>query len=94
MKRDIGITTGQMQRAKRGAFYIWVNSHLQYPMSLAISLKRADLKIVSPHWLDTDKCRAYRQQIIIDHATHLTSKQYDILDKLRDGGIECLIQIW
>lgn len=84
MERGTGLTTKQMKRAKTNAVFIWpTSSSLWYPKKLAAKLGRGDLKIVTPSWLDSESCRARMfSEIIVDHATRLSSKQYDVLDRL------------
>lgn len=45
--RRTGRTTTKMTEAPRGAVYVWLNSILDYPKSLAKKLGREDLVIVS-----------------------------------------------
>jgi len=78
--RGTGRTTKQMQDAPKGAIYIWVNQHLAWPRDLARKLGREDLQIVSPLYVDDFHKLAGRTLtgIVLDHATDLTSRQYDI----------------
>lgn len=71
--RQSGQTTQQMKNAPPGAIYVWVNSHIYYPVQLARSLGRADLKIVSSSWLeDKSKIVGSKDPVIIDHACDIT----------------------
>jgi hypothetical protein len=75
-KRGSGRTTQQMQRAPKGAIYIWCNSHLDYPKRLASQLGRQDLVLVRPDWLSDRRYMGQRLSgIIIDHATTLSEEQ-------------------
>lgn len=49
--RQSGRTTRAMQELPKGAVFVWVNQHLDYPKQLARKLGRDDLQIVSPQWL-------------------------------------------
>lgn len=71
--RGTGQTTKQMREAPRDAIYVWVNSYLDYPRSLARFLGREDLKIVSPGWLCPQSIFGGRHKIVLDHATVLNS---------------------
>ena len=79
------ITTSQMEKAPEGAFYIWLNSDLIYPKTLAHTLNRCDLKIRPISWLTIDHIMAYnRNMLIIDHACKLSKRQIDLLDRIRN----------
>jgi len=71
--RQTGVTTRQITNAPVGAVYVWVNAHLGYPKDLARALKRTDLRIVSPCWLNRPVFGGYF--VILDHAVELTSEQ-------------------
>lgn len=77
--RGTGRTTKQMKSAPLNAIYVWCNGNLYYPKKLANSIGRNDLSIVSP--IDIDhRLRGRRNvNIVIDHATDLTSEQYDFI---------------
>lgn len=77
--RGTGRTTKQMQDAPKGAIYVWVNQHLDYPRDLARKVGREDLQIVSPMYLDYIDKLAGRtiSGILLDHAADLTNRQYD-----------------
>ena len=76
--RGSGRTTAAMKYAPRGAVYIWVNQHLDYPRELAHKLGRDDLVIVGPDWL-TDNCWRGREYpgAVRDHAVEFTLRQWD-----------------
>lgn len=79
MDRGEGTTTGQMQNSPKGAVFVWVNHHLDYPRQLARKLKRDDLKIVSPEWLSDPMRWAGLElsALVLDHAAHLSPRQWD-----------------
>jgi hypothetical protein len=65
-----------------------VNGHLEYPKNLAKSVGREDLEIVSPYWLESDAHRGRRMTgLIIDHAVHLTTRQFDGLELAMRGVV-------
>lgn len=77
MPRGEGTTTAQMTNSPKGAVFVWVNSHLDYPRQLARKLKREDLKIVSPGWLDGMQWAGLELTgLVLDHACDLTSEQW------------------
>ena len=79
-----GITTKQMMDAPKKAIFIWINEDLHYPKSLAKSLGRRDLEIVSPYWLESCAFAGrILSGIIIDHATVFTLEQMCRLDEAR-----------
>lgn len=85
--RQTGITTNQMLNAPKNAFYVWCNSMLSYPRCLAVSLKRDDLKIVSPSWLRSEHICGWNDlNVIIDHAAYnnLSLDQWKILRELKE----------
>lgn len=43
--RGVGITTAQMLKAPKGAYFVWADDILAYPTALAKKLGRHDLKI-------------------------------------------------
>lgn len=84
MARGDGKTTRQMRAAPNGALFVWVNSALHYPRTLAIRLERTDLEIVSPFDLEHDRMRGKTwPAIVIDHAADLTFRQWDGLKRLK-----------
>lgn len=86
--RGVGNTTRQLRSAPQKAVFVWVNHSLHYPRDLARKLQREDIEIVSPDWL-TDKRWAGREfsAIILDHAAHLTSEQWDLLHIVRNTRV-------
>ena len=70
-------TTKQMTDAPLHAVYVWVNGNLDYPKQLAEHLRRTDLRIVTPGWLETPRnWRGYRLTgLVLDHAARLTGEQ-------------------
>ncbi len=78
--RGSGRTTKQILEAPRGAFYVWVNHHLDYPKQLARKLCRDDLRIVSPSFLDGDQWYGWRRPLRLDHACSLTERQAIVAD--------------
>lgn len=88
MARGDGETTRQMMAAPAGAYFVWCNNTLHYPKSLAVQLKRDDLKIVSPEWLDPMRVRGLRVRVVIDHAAYLTPRQCEAVDYLRSVMVQ------
>lgn len=76
--RGGGATTKQLKEAPHGSVFVWVNGNLDYPIQLAKHLGRDDIKIVSPSWVSYKNVAGVRKNIILDHASHLSSKQMDI----------------
>jgi hypothetical protein len=79
MLRQSGVTTKQMQESPINAIFVWCNSDLTYPKQLASDINRADLKIVSPGWLEHASNWRGRKfsGIDTDHALDLTERQLD-----------------
>ena len=66
--RQTGITTRQIKNAPGHAIYVWCNSEIHYPRSLADDLGRKDLSIVRKSWvLNHDNYRGRRLRIVFDH---------------------------
>lgn len=84
--RQSGTTTEQMLKAPDGALYVWGDRHLDYPKALARKLGRTDLMVVSPGWLDGNRWRGIRRQVIIDHyaRTVLTGRQWETIRQIWD----------
>jgi hypothetical protein len=84
-ERGTGRTKAQMLNAPRGAIFVWVNHHLDYPRALARSIGRDDLEFVSPERLEYS-CFDGRElsAVILDHAAHLTSRQWNGLHRARE----------
>ena len=83
--RGNGRTTQQMKYAPKGAIFIWVNEVLSYPIRLARSLNRSDLKIYRPSILEhSAMCLRGLELsgIIVDHAVDLTKGQLRGLEYL------------
>ena len=76
--RGTGRTTKQMQLAPKGAVFVWVNACLSYQKHLASLLKRQDLLIVSPSWLEYPGGYLGKRLpgIVLDHAADLTAEQW------------------
>ncbi|MFX1380784.1 MAG: hypothetical protein ACFFA4_17005 [Promethearchaeota archaeon] len=84
MDRGCGNTAKQISEAPDGAIFVWVNSNIDYPKSLAIFLCREDLEIVSPDWLTSHRYMGRRLSgIVIDHSARLTVRQYEGLESAR-----------
>ncbi len=78
--RGTGRTTKQMKDAPIGAIYVSCHaSATNYDRCLAHKLKRTDLKVVEPSWLDHGWYGKILTGIVIDHAAHLTERQQDSL---------------
>ena len=76
MTRGTGITTQQMISAPRNAVFVWLNSRLSYPKSLANKIGRGDLEIVPPSFLDSDRWHGRRfSAVVLDHAFTFTSRR-------------------
>ena len=72
-ERRTGATTLAMRNAPKGAVYIWPNSHLDYPKTLAAHLGRTDLRIERPDFLDY-RLRGLTAPLVIDHAYNPNSE--------------------
>ncbi len=79
MTRGTGTTMQQMLDAPVGALFVWCNSMLYYPKSLAASLARNDLIIVAPSWLNGRMFGEIAVAVIVDHAAMLTLEQRDFV---------------
>jgi hypothetical protein len=81
MDRGSGKTAKQMKDAPHGAIFIWINGDTCYAKNLALDMGRDDLEIVSPYWLESDKCRGRKLSgVVVDHAAHLNSRQCARMD--------------
>ena len=67
-RRQTGVTSAQMRDAPFGAVFVWCNSALHYPETLARHLGRNDLIIRPASWLTPDNVLTSRRRIVIDHA--------------------------
>ena len=77
MERQTGATTQQMQEAPPGAVFVWCNEHLHYPRALAKQLGRADLEIVGPGWLESDRWYGRTLSgLVTDHALAFSARQW------------------
>lgn len=86
--RQVGNTTRQMQDAPQKAVFVWVNDQLQYPRVLATRIGRADLEIVSPHWLsDRRWLGRYFTGIVLDHAAALDDRQWEAYWEVKNARI-------
>lgn len=70
--RGTGQTTKQMERAAKGAVFIWCNQYLEYPKRLARDIGRHDLRIFGPEVFSShgrEKLRGITfPEVIVDHA--------------------------
>lgn len=74
--RGTGRTTMQMLTAPHGAIFVWCGSMLDYPITLSCRLERADLRVVSPYWLESYKWAGQEwAEVVVDHAAELTPLQ-------------------
>lgn len=72
--RQTGRTTHQMERASKGAVFVWCNDTLDYPKTLARKIGRTDLEIIPARRLTCDyvshRCIIGRREpvsIVVDH---------------------------
>ncbi|WP_167313395.1 hypothetical protein [Ralstonia insidiosa] len=79
MDRGTGRTTAQMEKAPTAAVFIWCNDRLDYPKRLARSIKRRDLQIVGPGWLENGWIGRRFTGIVVDHAAHLSPQKIGLL---------------
>jgi len=86
-QRGNGFTTAQMQRAPRGAVYVWpVHESLGYAKDLARSLGRGDIEVVGPSVLERggERLRGRRLTgIVLDHACEPDAEEYLTLRYIR-----------
>lgn len=75
--RGRGSTTIQMILAGQGSVFVCPNHNsMRYAINLARYLCREDLEIVTPDWLDRERCRGREiNDIVIDHAAILNERQ-------------------
>jgi hypothetical protein len=85
--RQTGITTQHMKAAPKGAIFVWLNSHLDYPRRLAEHLGRQDLVIVSAGSVRLETVMGKRVPMVVDHATKWTNGIYDAEKYLREAQI-------
>lgn len=82
--RWTGKTSKQMLESPEGAFFIWCNSHLDYPKRLAEKLGRTDLNIVSPRWIDDMKWMGLNiSGVVVDHYYCPTFRQLEMIDAIK-----------
>lgn len=83
--KGTGRTTAAMLAAPVGAVYIWPNAgSIRYARRLADFLGREDLEVVSRGWL-TKNWRGKRDlKVRIDHATELSSMDFDVLGAIKE----------
>lgn len=66
--RGTGRTTYQMTHAPEGSVFVWIAVDLSYPKRLAKDIKREDLQIVGPQWLENGWRGRELKGLVIDHA--------------------------
>lgn len=82
--RGTGRTSRQMQTAARGALFVWLNNHIDYPRHLAKKLGRDDLEIVRRGDLYPGHQLRGRTftEIVIDHAAKLPAREFEAYHQL------------
>jgi hypothetical protein len=76
--RGTGRTTRQMEAAPVGAIFVWCNDHIDYAKTHTRGLGRADLKVVAPSWLQSDRMLGMSLTgIVVDHDDSLTPRQLE-----------------
>ena len=87
--RQTGRTTRQMQAAPQGAVFVWCNTHVSYPLSLAKALGRHDIVVHPLQWLDPRNVIGREfSGLVLDHAAPLLSDAgYEALMYLRSRGV-------
>jgi hypothetical protein len=81
--RGAGRTTRQLELLPQGALFVWCNGALGYPRDLARKLNRTDIRIISPNGLFDPGLRGVEWSAIdLDHATRLTSRQWELYVRL------------
>jgi len=88
-----GRTTQAMKDAPVDAVYVCSGSHaFSDAQDLRTFIKRPDLRIVSPSWLDT--YRGVQRAVIVDHACQLTPRQIQTLDIYQhDASLRKLLSV-
>jgi len=82
--RGTGRTTKQIQTAPHGAVFVWCNSFLDYPTSLAQKLNRTDLIIIRLSQFDEQYIHGRNfTGVIFDHACHLSERNWRTLEVAR-----------
>lgn len=82
--RQNTLTATAMMKAPLGASYVWCNNELWYPIELCKKLRRPDIRIHWPRWLDTNAPHSVRGQIIVDHALRLTPEQRELINHINE----------
>jgi len=79
--KPFGRTKRQIRDASSGAYYVWCNGDLSYPISLRDKLGRDDVNIVSRGWLNhKSNLIGVKTEIILDHAIDTSDLNiYDVL---------------
>ena len=78
--RGTGRTSKQMLEAPQKSIFVWCNSALSYPLSLAKHLGREALYIISPESIRYLWCSSkVRGGIVVDHAAYLSDRQLEEL---------------
>lgn len=82
--RQNGLTATALMNAPLGASYVWCNNELWYPIELCKKLRRPDIRIHWPRWLDTNAPHSVRGQVIVDHALRLTPEQRELINHINE----------
>jgi|SRR6056297_997165 len=89
-ERNTGRTTKQIKDAPNGAVFVAPSTRLvDYCFSIAKSVGREDVKVVSPQWLENGSWRGLRfPDVIMDHHAPcvMTERQ---LDAYRYAKMRC-----
>ena len=79
-ERGTGHTTEQMRAAAQGAYFVWCNGAIGYPINLSRALGRNDLRIVSLNWLCAGFWRGLNpDQFVLDHAVDMKAVPVEFL---------------
>lgn len=78
-----------MKAAPEGAVFVWCNSHVSYPISLAKALGRDDLEVRPLAWLTPSNVVSHQLSgLVLDHAAPLLSDAgYEALMIARSRGV-------
>ena len=82
--RGTGLTTQQMNEAPPGAVFVWCNSNLYYPQTLARKLGRDDLTVRPLSWLLP--CNVMGRDfsgVVLDHAAHPSTEACEAMNYAR-----------
>ncbi len=75
MTRQTGKTTAAILAAPKNAYFVWVNENLSYPIALARSLERIDIKVVGPSFIKKlIGIRGY--SVVLDPDTRLNHEEW------------------